>query len=398
MSNKSAQEYINQKYPINGTCNRKADPENKGKRREEITKLDISKGKTGNENLFNKEHKNLFGDLKLEGFTNLRIFKISSHQLISLDVSACRNLEELDCCENELTKLNINGCTKLKIINCTNNSGLTEININNCPSLDRKQSKTDLTCKLVVRDQLVVKRLPKQKSSQNFKQERNAYGKQERNANGNQERNANGKQERNANGNQERNANGKQERNVNGNQERNVNGNRERNANGKQERNANGNRERNANGYQERNANGYQERNTNKGIEKELYAKWDYLNQLQFKLSLKLTDNLGKILTKYFLKSHRMILEERDVKGYFNKNLTDLRNGLGSDTQGHKILDQILSVQKEIIDLENELGSTTTSQVGSLPPPPPYNYAIQIEVSGNNYNALEVSENIYNAL
>ncbi|CAG8507796.1 14597_t:CDS:1 [Racocetra fulgida] len=332
MSNKNAQEYINEKYPINGTCNRKSDPENKGKRREEITKLDISKGKTGGENLFNREPKNLIGDLKLEGFTNLRIFKISSHQLISLDVSACRNLEELDCCENELTKLNINGCTKLKRINCTNNSGLTEINIKNCPSLDRKQSNTDLIYNN--RTGKLVKRLPKQKSTPNFRQGRNA--------NGNQVRNAIGKQERNAIGNQEG--------------------------------------------------------NTNKEIVKEIYTKRNKLRKLQIELSLKLKDNLANVLTKYLFKSHRMIVEGNDLKGYHSKNLTDLRNGLGSDIEGHKILDQIMSVQKEIIDLEKELESTTTPQVGTLPPPPPYNYAIQIAVSENNYNALEVSENIYNAL
>ncbi|CAG8631753.1 8461_t:CDS:1 [Racocetra persica] len=372
MLNKNAQEYINQKYPINGTCNRNADPENKGKRREEITKLDISKGKTGgNENIFsNSESKNLIGDLKLEGFTNLRIFKIYSHQLISLDVSACRNLEELDCHENELTKLNINGCSNLKIINCSNNSRLNEININNCPSLDIKQLKNDFIYNK--RTGKLVKRLrpePKQNSPQNVKQERNANGNQERNANSKQERNAYGKQERNAYGKQERNANGKQERS----------------AYGKQERNAYGNQERNAYGNQERNTNGNQERNTNKGIEKELYTKRNKLRKLQIELSLKLKDILANVLTRYFFKSHRMIVEGRDVKGYYSKNLTDLRNGLGSDTEGHKILDQILSVQKEIIDLEKELESTTTSQLGS---PPPYYaiQAIQIEFSENNYN------------
>ncbi|CAG8831488.1 9258_t:CDS:1, partial [Racocetra persica] len=289
--------YINQKYPINGTCNRKSDPENRGKRREQITQLDLSKGKTGGENLFNKEPKNLIGDLKLEGFTNLRIFKITSHQLISLDVSACRNLEELYCHENELTKLNINGCSNLKIINCTNNSRLNEINIKNCPSLDRKQSKTDLIYNN--RTGKLVKRLQKQKSSPNFRH-------QERNANGNQGRNANGNQERNANGNQEGNA--------------------------------------------------------SKGIVKDLYTKRNKLRKLQIELSLKLKDNLANVLTKYLFKSHRMIVEGKDFNGYHAKNLTDLRNGLGSDIEGHKILDQILSVQKEIIDLEKELGPTMTSQ------------------------------------
>ncbi|CAG8712632.1 13989_t:CDS:1 [Cetraspora pellucida] len=328
MENHNAQDYINKKYPINGACNRSADSENKGKRREEITKLDISKGKAGGgETIFgNSKLKKLYGNLKLEGFTNLRVFKIYSHQLTSLDVSTCRYLEELDCHDNELTSLNINGCINLKRINCSNNSGLNVININNCPNLDIKQSKTDLMHDY--RTRKLVKRLrsePKQNSSQKVKQEQNA--------NGNQERNTNGKQERNTNNKQERNTNVKQER------------------------------------------------NTNKRIEQELSIKRSRLKKLHFDLSLKFKEYLARTVTKYLFKSHKMFVEGTDVEGYYSKNLAKLRNALGSDTEGHKILDQIISVQNEIIDLEKELESTT-SQVGS---PPPY-YAIQTEFPRNNYN------------
>ncbi|CAG8481338.1 14969_t:CDS:1, partial [Racocetra persica] len=122
---------------------------------------------------------------------------------------------------------------------------------------------------------------------------------------------------------------------------------------------------------------------------KELYTKRKKLRKLQIELSLKLKDSLANVLTKYFFKNHRMIVEGKDVMGYYSKNLTDLRNGLGSDTEGHKILDQILSVQKEIIDLEKELESTTTPQVEL---PPPYNYAIQI--AHQKINSIETLDRI----
>ncbi|KLL05389.1 MAG: hypothetical protein MRERV_1c065 [Mycoplasmataceae bacterium RV_VA103A] len=105
--------------------------------------LDLRKGKVGN-GIFNK-NKNLIEDLKLEGFTNLRKLIISSHQLISLDVSNCPSLEELDCRSNELTALNVTNCSNLKKIDCSNNplwaldlstcSNLEEVNINGCSNL-----------------------------------------------------------------------------------------------------------------------------------------------------------------------------------------------------------------------------------------------------------------------
>ena len=89
-----AQEYLNDKYPMNGVCQRNSDRENKGKNREQITKLDLSKGKVG-KGLFS-EGKTLEGSLKLEGFTSLQILIISSQSITSLDISDCPNLEEVD--------------------------------------------------------------------------------------------------------------------------------------------------------------------------------------------------------------------------------------------------------------------------------------------------------------
>ncbi|CAG8609176.1 26015_t:CDS:2 [Dentiscutata erythropus] len=170
MKNKKAQDYINKKYPINGKCNRKSDQENKGKRREEITKLDLTKGQIS---------ETIFGKSTLSEPINL--------------------FEELECYDNELNSLNINGCSNLKRIDCSNNPSLNEININNCPNFDINQSKTDLIC-----DNKAGKLVrPKQNSSQKVKQERDANVKQERDANVKQERNTNDKQERNANDKQE---------------------------------------------------------------------------------------------------------------------------------------------------------------------------------------------------
>lgn len=152
MVNINAQEYLNQKYPVNGTCQRDNDPENKNKRRSEITTLDISKGKVGSS--YFSDSKNLIGFLKLEGFINLRKLIVSSHQLISLDLSGCPNLEELDCHANELTVLNVADCSNLKIIDFSSNpirelnlntcTSLEEVNINNCPNLTMEAMKSNL--------------------------------------------------------------------------------------------------------------------------------------------------------------------------------------------------------------------------------------------------------------
>lgn len=152
VNNVNAQQWLDEKYPANSACKRNNDPENKNKKREDITKLDVSKGKIGNNYL--GDGKNLVSTLKIENFTNLRKLIISSHQLISLDVSNCLNLEELDCRSNELTILNVTGCSNLRKIDCSNNplralnlstcSSLEEVNITNCPNLTTKTIKSSL--------------------------------------------------------------------------------------------------------------------------------------------------------------------------------------------------------------------------------------------------------------
>ncbi|CAI2180951.1 14916_t:CDS:2 [Funneliformis geosporum] len=138
---------------LDGICERDNDLENKGKTRKGITLLDIRKGKVGN-GIFNRS-KNLIEDLKFEGFTNLRTLIISSHQLISLDVSECKNLEKLDCQNNKLTKLNVNNCHYLNEINCSSNpirelnlsmcTNLNEVDINSCSNLNIDKIKSSLS-------------------------------------------------------------------------------------------------------------------------------------------------------------------------------------------------------------------------------------------------------------
>src|SRR5205823_1104736 len=114
----NAQRWLDEKYPL--------------ERRNEKTELDLSKGKV--KKLFIHDS-TLKGDLKLEGFTNLRVLNCSGHELINLDLSECKNLRELDCSNNDLNSLNINSCSKLKKINCVSNDYLEEIDISDCPKL-----------------------------------------------------------------------------------------------------------------------------------------------------------------------------------------------------------------------------------------------------------------------
>jgi len=105
VKNINAQEWLDQKYPLDGVCQRDNDLENKGKKREDIANLDISQEKVGNK----RQEKSLFGSLKLNRFTNLRSLKVNNHQLINLDVSDCSRLVELECNGNQIDNLSING-------------------------------------------------------------------------------------------------------------------------------------------------------------------------------------------------------------------------------------------------------------------------------------------------
>jgi len=111
------QMWLNQNYPISGTCLRKNEKtywggsigiNNFGKRREEIEELDISE-------------QNLTGSLNLTGFSNLKKLDCSQNQLTSLDLSHCPNLTELRCERNNLTSLDLTSSPNLTWLVCYDN-------------------------------------------------------------------------------------------------------------------------------------------------------------------------------------------------------------------------------------------------------------------------------------
>jgi len=141
VNNINAQTWLDEKYPKNGVCERKSDQENKNKKREEIIKLDISKGNLGKHFYkIGEGDKTLIGSLKLTGFTNLQTLICSSHEIVNLDVSECSSLQELDCHGSKLTSLNVTGCSNLEKINCLSNEFLEEIDISKCLKITKVYS------------------------------------------------------------------------------------------------------------------------------------------------------------------------------------------------------------------------------------------------------------------
>src|SRR6185436_3853537 len=100
----SAQTYLNQNYPPNGTCQIKRD-DNFGKKRAKVEELDISQ-------------KGLEGDLDLSAFKNLEELKCSDNCLTNLNVNNCRKLKKIECYSNQLTTLNLSKCKQLEEIHC----------------------------------------------------------------------------------------------------------------------------------------------------------------------------------------------------------------------------------------------------------------------------------------
>jgi hypothetical protein len=59
----------------------------------------------------------------------------SANQLTSLDLSHCRNLEELSCFDNKLTSLDLSNCPKLTVLRCGCNQ-LTSLDLRNNRQLE----------------------------------------------------------------------------------------------------------------------------------------------------------------------------------------------------------------------------------------------------------------------
>ena len=125
----NAQEWLDQNYPSEVT--------EEIKKRENIIYLNINR-------------KNLEGDLKLEGFINLKKLDCSFNQLTSLDLSGCSSLTHLNCSWNKFPNpeflKTMPSVRKLEILKMSNNEklkenlsflvffeGLIALNIENCP-------------------------------------------------------------------------------------------------------------------------------------------------------------------------------------------------------------------------------------------------------------------------
>ena len=87
----NATEWINQNYPVNGTCQRVEDKENYGKTRSQITELDVSN--------------NLLTNLDVWGTRDLVELNCSSNPfLTNFSFSSLSNLKSFDCLGVKFTK------------------------------------------------------------------------------------------------------------------------------------------------------------------------------------------------------------------------------------------------------------------------------------------------------
>ena len=77
--------------------------------------------------------------LNVSGCSALQILRCYRNQLTNLDLSSCSKLKELDCEENQLTSLDLSKCIALEIIACWDNQ-LTRLDVSACKAL------TSLAC------------------------------------------------------------------------------------------------------------------------------------------------------------------------------------------------------------------------------------------------------------
>ena len=159
-----AQIWLEQNYPVNGTCQRQEDKENYGKKRIEITNLDVSnQGLENNLDIhegfinlrklnasFNKissfliptyideidfSH-NQFNSFNITGWL-LKKFNISSNHISSYGSSFfdTPNLTHLDCSNNSLTELDLRKSPKLVELKCSDNP-LTNLSLSSPSNLE----------------------------------------------------------------------------------------------------------------------------------------------------------------------------------------------------------------------------------------------------------------------
>ncbi|CAB4376106.1 unnamed protein product [Rhizophagus irregularis] len=111
-----AQEWLDKKYPKEIRSN--------------ITEINISK----NYNILENEY--LVGNLKLEGFKNLKKFDCSRNSITNLDMNDSVNIKKLKCSSNKIQILKIEKLIKIKVIECENNQ-IIELNLNSFKNLEK---------------------------------------------------------------------------------------------------------------------------------------------------------------------------------------------------------------------------------------------------------------------
>jgi Leucine-rich repeat (LRR) protein len=104
-----AQEWLDRNYPK--------------ETRSKITEINISK-------FYNTpNNEQLVGNLKLEGFINLKKFDCSKNSITNLDMNDSKNIKKLKCSTNKIQILKIEKLNKIKELECENNQ-LIELNLN----------------------------------------------------------------------------------------------------------------------------------------------------------------------------------------------------------------------------------------------------------------------------
>ncbi|CAG8614167.1 11571_t:CDS:2 [Dentiscutata heterogama] len=122
-----ASKWLDKNYPKNGVCMHKGG--NFGKRRREITHLDIS---CHNRYGLYK----LKGKIDLEDFVNLVELRCTNNKLNDLMIDNLIKLKIINCSGNEFGRLDFEDFPELEEIDCTNNEELTRLTLKNCPNIE----------------------------------------------------------------------------------------------------------------------------------------------------------------------------------------------------------------------------------------------------------------------
>jgi Leucine-rich repeat (LRR) protein len=136
---------LNRQYPEDGACSGQFDPENKNKKREEITRLNFAS-------------KGLKGELKLKEFSNLEILECDDNEITSLDISMCPKLKILNCGANQLKELNLTNNKELLMLFCWINE-IKQLDITNLSDLETLACSSNFLTSLDLSKNLKLKRL-----------------------------------------------------------------------------------------------------------------------------------------------------------------------------------------------------------------------------------------------